>query len=120
MMSFNDQANPPPSLPLIIDNFAGSGGASTGIEMALGHSPNFAINHDPEALAMHEANHPETIALPFMPLLGTRFCDEARNVILGNPQRFCAFAGGFDDALPAALSRYAVTASASTSLTCRF
>jgi len=51
MQSFNDQANPPPCLPLIIDNFAGGGGTSTGIEMALGRSPNYAINHDPEALA---------------------------------------------------------------------
>jgi DNA (cytosine-5)-methyltransferase 1 len=63
MQSFNDQANQPPSLPLIIDNFAGGGGASTGIEMALGRSPNFAINHDPEALCMHEANHPSTVHL---------------------------------------------------------
>lgn len=45
---------------LIIDNFAGGGGASTGIEMALGRSPDVAINHDPEAVAMHLANHPET------------------------------------------------------------
>ena len=45
---------------LIIDNFAGGGGASTGIEMALGRSPDYAINHDPEALAMHKANHPGT------------------------------------------------------------
>jgi DNA (cytosine-5)-methyltransferase 1 len=43
---------------LIIDNFAGGGGASTGIEMALGRSPDLAINHDREAIAMHEANHP--------------------------------------------------------------
>jgi hypothetical protein len=63
IQSSNDQANPPPSLPLIIDNFAGGGGASTGIKMALGRSPNYAINHDPEALAMHEANHPETVHL---------------------------------------------------------
>lgn len=63
MQSFSDKANPPPNLPLIIDNFAGGGGASTGIEMALGRSPNYAINHDPEALAMHEANHPETVHL---------------------------------------------------------
>lgn len=63
MQSFSDKANPPPQLPLIIDNFAGGGGASTGIEMALGRSPNFAINHDPEALAMHEANDPETVHL---------------------------------------------------------
>ena len=42
---------------MIVDNFAGGGGASTGIEMAIGRSPNVAINHDPEALAMHKANH---------------------------------------------------------------
>lgn len=48
---------------LIIDSFAGGGGASTGIEMALGRSPDYAINHDGEALAMHEANHPLTIHL---------------------------------------------------------
>ena len=45
---------------LIIDNFAGGGGASTGIELALGRSPDLAVNHDPEAVAMHEANHPAT------------------------------------------------------------
>jgi len=45
---------------LIIDGFAGGGGASTGIEMALGRSPDFAVNHDAVALSMHEANHPET------------------------------------------------------------
>lgn len=45
---------------LIIDNFAGGGGASTGIRMALGRSVDVAINHDPEAIAMHAANHPET------------------------------------------------------------
>lgn len=45
---------------LIIDNFAGGGGASTGIEMALGRAVNIAINHDGEALAMHHANHPTT------------------------------------------------------------
>jgi DNA (cytosine-5)-methyltransferase 1 len=45
---------------MIVDNFAGGGGASTGIEMAIGRSPNVAINHDPEALAMHKANHPLT------------------------------------------------------------
>lgn len=43
---------------LIIDNFAGGGGASLGIEMALGRSPDIAVNHDPEAIAMHAANHP--------------------------------------------------------------
>jgi DNA (cytosine-5)-methyltransferase 1 len=45
---------------LIVDSFAGGGGASTGIEMALGVSPDIAINHDPEAIAMHAANHPGT------------------------------------------------------------
>jgi DNA (cytosine-5)-methyltransferase 1 len=45
---------------MIVDNFAGGGGASTGIEMAVGRSPSVAINHDPEALAMHKANHPFT------------------------------------------------------------
>lgn len=48
---------------LIIDSFAGGGGASTGIEWALGRSPDFAINHDPLALAMHQANHPATVHL---------------------------------------------------------
>lgn len=45
---------------LIIDSFAGGGGASTGIEIALGRSPDIAINHDAEAIAMHMANHPRT------------------------------------------------------------
>lgn len=45
---------------LLIDNFAGGGGASTGIEMALGRRVDVAINHDPQAVAMHSANHPET------------------------------------------------------------
>jgi DNA (cytosine-5)-methyltransferase 1 len=49
---------------LIIDSFAGGGGASTGIELALGVSPDIAINHDDVALAMHAANHPNTIHLP--------------------------------------------------------
>lgn len=46
--------------PLIVDSFAGGGGASTGIEMALGRSPDIAINHNADALALHAANHPET------------------------------------------------------------
>jgi DNA (cytosine-5)-methyltransferase 1 len=45
---------------LIIDSFAGGGGASTGIELALGRSPDIAINHDAVALAMHQVNHPLT------------------------------------------------------------
>ncbi|WP_065329488.1 DNA cytosine methyltransferase, partial [Tritonibacter mobilis] len=49
--------------PLIVDSFAGGGGASTGIEQALGRSPDIAINHDPAALALHAANHPDTLHL---------------------------------------------------------
>lgn len=45
---------------IIVDNFAGGGGASTGIELATGRSVDIAINHDPAAIAMHEVNHPET------------------------------------------------------------
>ena len=45
---------------LVVDNFAGGGGASTGIEMAIGRSVDIAINHDPDAIAMHRANHPAT------------------------------------------------------------
>ncbi len=45
---------------VIVDCFAGGGGASLGIEMALGRSPDVAINHDAEAIAMHRANHPKT------------------------------------------------------------
>lgn len=53
---------------LIVDSFAGGGGASTGIFMATGRHPDFAINHDPEALALHASNHPEP---------GTRhFCED--------------------------------------------
>lgn len=54
------EPRPAQGRPMIIDSFAGGGGASTGIEMALGRSPDVAINHNPRALAMHEANHPET------------------------------------------------------------
>ncbi|KAF0235100.1 MAG: hypothetical protein FD177_259 [Desulfovibrionaceae bacterium] len=55
---------------LIIDLFAGGGGASTGIEMALGRSPDIAINHSPVAVAMHAANHPGTL----------HFCQDVWNV----------------------------------------
>lgn len=48
---------------LIIDNFAGGGGASCGIEMALNRSPDVAINHCRQAVAMHRANHPRTVHL---------------------------------------------------------
>jgi DNA (cytosine-5)-methyltransferase 1 len=45
---------------LVVDNFAGGGGASTGIEQALGRAVDLAINHDEEAIRMHEVNHPRT------------------------------------------------------------
>ena len=46
---------------IIVDNFAGGGGASTGIELAIGHSVDIAINHDENAVAMHTTNHPDTL-----------------------------------------------------------
>ncbi len=45
---------------IIVDNFAG-GGASTGIELAIGRSVDIAINHDPNAVVMHTTNHPDTL-----------------------------------------------------------
>lgn len=45
---------------IVVDNFAGGGGASKGIEAALGREIDVAINHDPEAVAVHRANHPLT------------------------------------------------------------
>lgn len=45
---------------LFVDNFAGGGGASTGIELAIGRNVDIAINHDPDAIAMHRANHPNS------------------------------------------------------------
>jgi len=62
---------------LIIDNFAGGGGASTGIELALGRFVDYAINHDPDSIAMHKANHPNTIHL----------CED---VFAVNPVKLCA------------------------------
>lgn len=61
---------------LIADNFAGGGGASLGIEQALGRSPDVAINHDAEAIAMHQANHPET----------RHFCEDVWQV---DPREVC-------------------------------
>ncbi|EPR9646179.1 DNA cytosine methyltransferase [Klebsiella pneumoniae] len=46
---------------IIVDNFAGGGGASTGIEKAIGRSVDIAINHDENAVAMHRTNHPDTL-----------------------------------------------------------
>lgn len=66
-----------PDDELIVDNFAGGGGASLGIEMGLGRSPDIAINHDPEAIAMHKANHPET----------HHYCEDVWDV---NPIKACA------------------------------
>lgn len=48
---------------LIIDNFAGGGGTSEGLEQAFGRPVDIAVNHDPEALAMHAINHPHTLHL---------------------------------------------------------
>lgn len=62
---------------LLVDNFAGGGGASTGIERATGRPVDVAINHDPEALAMHAANHPQTLHL----------CESVWDV---NPREVCA------------------------------
>lgn len=45
---------------IIVDNFAGGGGASTGIELAAGRPVSIAINHDPDAILMHKTNHPYT------------------------------------------------------------
>lgn len=61
---------------IIVDSFAGGGGASLGIEMALGRSPDIAINHDAEALAMHMANHPAT----------THYCEDVWRV---DPVKAC-------------------------------
>jgi DNA (cytosine-5)-methyltransferase 1 len=65
MQASFDLSRPPsgPQRELITDSFCGGGGASTGIEMALGRSPDIAINHDAEALALHTANHPGTLHL---------------------------------------------------------
>lgn len=48
---------------IIVDNFAGGGGASTGIELALGVPVDIAVNHNPDAIAMHQVNHPFTLHL---------------------------------------------------------
>ena len=62
---------------LVVDNFAGGGGASTGIEAALGRPVDIAINHDPEAIAMHRENHPET----------KHFCED---IFAVDPEAACA------------------------------
>ncbi|MFW5871271.1 MAG: DNA cytosine methyltransferase, partial [Verrucomicrobiota bacterium] len=50
-------------MELVIDNFAGGGGASTGIEAAIGRPVDYAINHDPMAMKCHQWNHPKTTHL---------------------------------------------------------
>lgn len=50
----------PISSEMVVDLFAGGGGASTGIEQAIGRHVDVAVNHDPEAVSLHEANHPQT------------------------------------------------------------
>ncbi|MGG5572433.1 DNA cytosine methyltransferase [Vibrio diazotrophicus] len=45
---------------IVVDNFAGGGGASTGMELGLNRHVDIAINHDPSAIDMHKMNHPET------------------------------------------------------------
>ncbi|CAH1215190.1 hypothetical protein PAECIP111891_04226 [Paenibacillus allorhizoplanae] len=72
------------SRELIIDNFAGGGGASTGIELAIGRSVDIAINHDPAAIAMHKANHPDT----------EHYCESVwdvspKEVVRGQPVALC-------------------------------
>lgn len=69
---------------IIIDNFAGGGGASTGIKNATGRDVDIAINHDPAAIAMHKANHPYTEHL----------CEsvwdvDPRKVVQGRPVSLC-------------------------------
>ncbi|MDD2975544.1 DNA cytosine methyltransferase [Aquabacterium sp.] len=56
----SDQYILPIALKQIVDLFAGGGGASTGIEQAVGRHVDIAINHDPDAIGMHEVNHPQT------------------------------------------------------------
>jgi len=74
------RVDPQPTLnfrgKLIVDLFAGGGGASTGMEWALGRSPDIAVNHDPEAVALHQVNHPHT----------KHFCESVFNVV---PQDVC-------------------------------
>lgn len=71
---------------LVIDNFAGGGGASTGIELGLGRPVDIAVNHDPEAVAMHDINHPHT----------RHFCEsvwevDPRVLVDGRPVDLCWF-----------------------------
>lgn len=62
---------------MIVDNFAGGGGASTGIELATGRPVDIAINHDPDAITMHMINHPYT----------KHYCESVWDV---DPKKICA------------------------------
>jgi len=58
---FNEPHDRPlPGRPIVVDGFAGGGGASVGLSAAIGRSVDVAINHDKDAIAMHISNHPET------------------------------------------------------------
>lgn len=60
MVSYYLQHQVYPLKEIVVDNFAGGGGASTGIEMATGRAVDIAINHDMAAILMHRMNHPDT------------------------------------------------------------
>lgn len=64
-------------MELIFDNFAGGGGASTGIAQAIGREVDYAINHDPDSIAMHTVNHPDA----------THFCEDVWEV---DPRKLAA------------------------------
>jgi len=71
---------------IIVDNFAGGGGASTGISIAIGRSVDIAINHDKDAIAMHQKNHPGT----------EHYCESVWDidpvkVVAGRPVALCWF-----------------------------
>ncbi|CAK9074214.1 Modification methylase AgeI (M.AgeI) (Cytosine-specific methyltransferase AgeI) [Durusdinium trenchii] len=68
--------------PLVIDSFAGGGGASSGLAAVLGREVDVAVNHCPEALAMHRQNHPDTVHLEEDVWLA---CKDAQRVTQGRP-----------------------------------
>lgn len=81
VMPWHSRYRKPAQVPLnfdelVIDSFAGGGGASTGIERALGRAVDIAINHDPAAVRMHEVNHPHT----------RHFCESVWDV---DPRKVC-------------------------------
>jgi site-specific DNA-cytosine methylase len=64
--------------PIDVDLFAGGGGASVGVEAATGKPIDVAINHDPIALAVHKANHPNTRHR----LVGNSVCPECAEAVV--------------------------------------